>query len=115
MIKLFKLLTVIVALLVLQSDLVAQQQDLDGNTLYSRCHGNDEGWQLWCLGYLGGSSDALILFNSGNAPRACLPAGGTHGETQAVVMKYLQDHPEYLHRPALDIVVSALASAYPCK
>ena len=93
----------------------AQQQGLDGSTLYSRCSGNDLSWQLWCLGYVGGSSDALMLFNSGKAPHACLPTEGTHGEVQTIIVKYLREHPEYLHRPALEIALSALVAAFPCR
>jgi hypothetical protein len=92
-----------------------QQQDLDGSTMYSRCTGDDENWQLWCLGYVGGSSDAFVLFNSGKAPNVCLPADGTHGQVQTIIVKYLRDHPEYLQRPALETVLSALVAAFPCR
>lgn len=115
MIRFLKVLTILLGLLVLQSGVIAQEGAVDASTLYSRCSGNDEGWTLWCLGYVGGTSDALIFFSSGKVPKACLPENGTHGQTQAIVTKYLRDHPEYLNRPALEVVISALAAAFPCR
>lgn len=36
-------------------------------------------------------------------------------QTQLIVKKYMADHPEDLHKPALFIVQDALASAFSCR
>jgi hypothetical protein len=42
-----------------------------------------------------------------------LPAQATTGQVIAVVSKYLKEHPEDWSKPAADLVVKALAEAFP--
>ena len=44
----------------------------------------------------------------------CLPNGVTTGQMQAVVSKYLKEHPEKWNNDANPIVYVALSSAFPC-
>ena len=44
----------------------------------------------------------------------CIPNGVTRGQMQAVVAKYLKEHPEKWNGDANPIVYVALSSAFPC-
>jgi len=44
----------------------------------------------------------------------CLPQEGTNGQYLQVFLKYLDDHPEELHKPAALLLVESLAKAFPC-
>jgi hypothetical protein len=45
----------------------------------------------------------------------CIPEGTTDDQVIEVVKKYLNEHPEQLHRNASIPVVKALGRAFPCK
>jgi hypothetical protein len=49
------------------------------------------------------------------AEKGCGPAGVPMGEVAQIFMKYATDHPEWLHRPADEVVSAALMNAFPCK
>jgi hypothetical protein len=44
-----------------------------------------------------------------------LPAEVTNGQIVLVFVKYLEVHPERLHKPANLLLVEALRKAFPCK
>ena len=45
----------------------------------------------------------------------CTPRGVTWEQMRLVVLKWLQNHPESLHKPSGHLILTALASAFPCK
>jgi Rap1a immunity proteins len=45
----------------------------------------------------------------------CLPEGMQTGQAVRVVVKYMEAHPENLHRQPFIVVDSALRDAFPCK
>lgn len=63
-----------------------------------------------CLYYLEGLSDGLA-----RGGLLCVPAQVTLGQTQAVVLKYLEDHPEILHEPRSIIAREALLKHWACR
>ena len=64
-----------------------------------------------CLGYVAGVSDALTVEG---IRHFCLPFRSDSGDITEVVAKYLEQHPDELHKSAYTLVVQSLASAYPC-
>lgn len=64
-----------------------------------------------CSEYIKGVSDAL----SASRRRLCLPQASTWGQQKAVVLKYLNDHPEKLHQTRFSLTAAALTAAFPCK
>ena len=46
---------------------------------------------------------------------ACIPEEATNFELARVVVKYLNDHPNQLHKSYRLLVMLALEDAYPCK
>lgn len=45
----------------------------------------------------------------------CDPEGSVGGQWARVVEKWLKEHPERLHEPAVFLIVDALREAFPCK
>jgi hypothetical protein len=66
--------------------------------------------QAEAMGYIIGVSDAL----SGEG-LICSSEHVTVGQTQAVVSKWLQEHPADWHLSAESLVKNALVDAFPCK
>ncbi len=63
-----------------------------------------------CSEYISGAVDALHATG-----RLCTPDEVTLGQEIAVVLKYLEGHPELLHRPRFDLVQSALLAHWACR
>lgn len=62
----------------------------------------------YCMGYVNGVADSLDSHQLISRPE-----GVTTGQTVAVVIKYMQDHPESLHLPSIVLVTNALTKAWP--
>jgi hypothetical protein len=71
-----------------------------------------------CNLYLSGFVDALFFSTiiQEERLRTCLPNQAEISSEQAVliVQKYLSDHPEELNKSALELVIGALTTAFPC-
>ena len=67
----------------------------------------------YCLGLVHGVSDVAQVL--GSPPLVCYPSGGTNSQLVRVVVKFLNDHPEALHKPDTVLVLEALNDAYPCQ
>jgi hypothetical protein len=61
------------------------------------------------VGYVVGISDAYggVLF--------CIPEGVKVGQLASIVTTYLKNHPEKWNQSASELVIDALATAFPCK
>jgi Rap1a immunity proteins len=69
----------------------------------------------WCLGYLAGISDMRGLIEQvPNISPECTPQEVTMAQKTRILMKYLNSHPEELHRPSVVLVVIAMNEAFPC-
>jgi hypothetical protein len=87
-----------------------------GNELleYCRAEVGSLGWHT-CLGYIMGASDMhdSLLAIRDMEPLFCTPTGVTFFQKVAVVVKYLEEHPESLYQAATAHVVDALLPAFP--
>jgi len=89
-----------------------------GNFLLERCENENVAFTLaYCLGYIQGVADGLILGRSIRDEEAffCIPGSATSGQIMRVTKKYLSEHPEKLHQPAVTLVFLALVEAFPCE
>jgi len=70
-----------------------------------------------CAGYVAGISDVHASFVEWGdmTPKWCVPLTGGTKQMVRVVTKYLQEHPEDLHRTAGGQVANALSQAFPCE
>jgi len=62
----------------------------------------------FCLGYVSGAFDGLGVAG------VCTPNKVSNGQMVRVVLKYLREHPEELHRDKLLLVSAAYLKAWPC-
>ncbi len=71
------------------------------------------------VGYCVGFISALVSLQSyyvavGASPLFCLPDGYNNGQGARVLVKYLVDHPESLHKRDINLAVHAFQVAFPC-
>lgn len=111
-----------------------------GNELQANCKSSTE--MQFCLGYISGvigtqlnwrfsyESDprnrkiltdaaegigfAEVVELMGAPPKYCLREGVTRGQTQKVVVKYLDENPQKLDESANLLIAYALSQAFPC-
>jgi hypothetical protein len=104
----------VVSLAVAAPGLPARADVIDGHTLVQMCRDITESE---CLGYVNGVVDALAASNGRMLDaRACLPRAGVDAlAAVGIVEKYLKASPEFRRFPAPNLVVFAVADAYPCK
>jgi hypothetical protein len=104
---------------------------LDGNRLLPQCEdavrvANDSRRGLdadasYCLGFVNGIMEMAYDWQASTKQSKltflpCLPSDGmTSMQAVRIVTKYLNSHPEKLHRDAKNLVVEALKEAFPCK
>ena len=59
-----------------------------------------------------------IVYLTGDLPpqlRSCPPRGSTQGQSQRVVVAYLERNPGRLHLDFEDLAIDALREAWPCR
>lgn len=72
---------------------------------------------LVCMSWVSGAVQgaARTFTYEPEKPDYCTPGyGGSNGQYAAVFLKYLRDHPEKLHLPAIYIFHQSMAEAFPC-
>lgn len=96
---------------------------LTGNDLLARCAGpyateNDKSEGVaFCQGYIQGIQQMhyIVVGLRNVQPLYCDPTeSGNYDQMQRVLVKYLQDNPQNLHRDARLLVTAAFAQAFPC-
>ena len=90
---------------------------VSGNKLKQYCFSGEPDGRPLCLGCILGAVDQLAAIDqlSPGSQNLCLPEGTTGGQFQAIVERYLMDHPEQLRFPGAGLVHLALMEAFPCK
>ena len=72
----------------------------------------------YCLGMMQGvtNTNAMYEVQLGKDALFCAPKSGlSNGQAARIVVKYLKDNPEELHRHSTVLVLSAFVEAYPCE
>jgi len=91
----------------------------DGNELvefmrdYEKRESDSDDYSRYGLGQYTGF--VIGVADLGDSVFFDMPTGTTAGQIYAVVAKYLKDHPEQWAKPAHELVVNALAEAFPMK
>ena len=60
------------------------------------------------------TNDATAIPDTFGGTEVCAPSDATGEQAVRVVLKYLQGHPQLLHKPAGELVWEALHEAFPC-
>lgn len=82
-----------------------------GNDLKKVCDSD----QMGCIMYVMGSADSWTVAHYWyKLQPACYPNGAIIAQRKAILIKFLNDHPEMLHQPAGAIYVTAMSQAFPC-
>ena len=76
----------------------------------------------FCIGFIDGFQqfEQLVDISQGandansSARLICTPDGVTNRQNVKVVVKYLDRHPEFLHKFAAQLVLEAMQEAFPC-
>jgi hypothetical protein len=102
----------------------AQGYSLTGNDFLQVCDGpfsNDAEklmFESFCIGYLQGLQQMhqVVVGVRNVQPLYCEPTqSGTYDQLKRVVVKWLKNNPEHLHRDARVLVTRALMEAFPCR
>ena len=56
----------------------------------------------------------VYVYHLKGAALFCPPDGTTNGQAVRIVVKYLRDHPEELHKHDSVLAFTALKAAFPC-
>ena len=105
--------------LVLAANPSAPEPTRTGSALLSWCEkyeaGAENEYSGLCVGYVMGVSE-MVKTMPPNAARefACPPENATNDQTVRVVLKYLRDNPEQLHKARLTLTLDSLRAAFPC-
>jgi hypothetical protein len=111
----------IVALLILAvcMPVLAEAGGMTGNDLLRRCEwqGEDVAIKImndtFCLAFIAGYTDALrTIFR--NSETVCMPNQAEWEQRKKVVVKYMNEHPESLHKYYEVLLVEAISKAFPC-
>jgi Rap1a immunity proteins len=89
--------------------------DLDGNRLLHICSESEDSHSDFCSGFIVGARDGAVLATKLRDAKAILdvPVEVKQEQMLAVVVKYLNDHPEERHKQAALLVIFALSKAFP--
>lgn len=100
---------------------------LSGNDIMSNCAGYDPAAETFtptddqqaykfgrCSGYIDAFVDASVILPT--PPEWCIQPTGDipYKQIRGVVLKWLKDHPEQLHEPAITLFYKAAHEAWPC-
>lgn len=98
--------------------LPAPASAMTGNQLKEHCSDKTGRFSSGvCNGYIAGLHETYLSLREIGVYMAdfyCLPSGVTHGQSRAVVEKFLEDNPQSTHEAASILVFTALGQAFPC-
>src|SRR6266496_1313567 len=89
-----------------------------GSALLSWCEKYEAGAENehsgLCVGYVMGVLEMVKRMPPNAREFPCLPENATNDQAVRVVLKYLRDHPEQLHKARLTLTLDSLRAAFPC-
>ncbi len=87
---------------------------LNGHGLLDLCTSNLMASQRICNAYIEGFVEGHFLATAGARATFCPPAGSGSDQVRKIVSKYLRKNAASLERGAGELVLQALAQAWPC-
>jgi len=67
-----------------------------------------------CWGYISASTDIYKVIKYGSSRIVCIPGEIEVSDYVRIVIKYLNEHPKDLNRPAFELITKAFAEIFPC-
>jgi hypothetical protein len=107
-----KWLTGLLVVFVMSTSARAEVNPNSGNWWVEPC--KREGSAI-CTGFVAGmvQMNAMLTFVY-HRPLWCLPNDVTIGQASKVIVRFLDDHPDQLHRPFVGLATDALITSFPC-
>ena len=68
----------------------------------------------YCYGFVGGITQTLHVSDKSDKNKICASENVTQKQVVSIVRKYMEEHPEMLHKRADMLVIIALRIAFPC-
>lgn len=89
---------------------------MSSNKLLSLCKSDLVADQNVCVGYVLGIADAAQTLDvEASMRRFCLPKNVTSNQLEKTAVKYMDDNPQQLDKPASYNLLVSLRTAFPCK
>jgi hypothetical protein len=106
----------VMAMLVSQTSTGLSAEHMTGADLSGFCNANDELHKSVCKYYILGVTEGLSLGEEADEdkPHFCIPEKTSPTQIILIVQKTMRQAPEQLRLPAVTLVVSAMARAFPC-
>lgn len=68
-----------------------------------------------CIGYIRGFIAAhSLMTHRGGAPQYCLPDGVSTEQIARLLVRRLEEHPQFMHSPDMVLVLGVLQGTWPC-
>jgi len=120
--KKFTLLLVVLSLFVASPVMAQKQVELETTKyLYDTCKnagvkGANAYNAIFCRTFINGAMNAHVhLTSTYQLPRQyCLPMADVESKIAGIFTKYVEEHPQYLNKPAIFNLYYALHGAFPC-
>ena len=95
----------------------AQAGAITGNELFALCKDTNGVGQVRCLEYIHGVSDMMVVMRYGEAGLnvPCFPETVDLFQRRDIVVRWLEEHPETRHEPALGEIWLAFLDVFPCE
>ena len=115
--KIFLTLLILTSLLFITKNIQAESNQLffTGSTLYNFCRDNNIAHQSACEGYILSVNDNMFSNDYKNAYKICYPRGVSPAQLRLQLVKYIENNPDYMNKPANTIVIRSLLDKYKCK
>ena len=84
-----------------------------GNGLKERCGSASHVKRAFCIGFAVAVAEVVSNMEY-MVWRACFPDGVTGGQLRDVMTKFLDENPERLHDPGVNLAAEAFEEAFPC-
>ena len=91
----------------------SRAEEFTGNKLKALCE-VEPVCLLYIKGWLGGFNTALVMNGIKKSKQICIPYNSNSNQLTAVLIKYMKNYPEELHKPAFIMPLKAFEEAFPC-
>lgn len=117
--RIFSAVFAVFALAAATAEAAERAPDLSGNALLESCRAfllqktSDHFGQGVCVGIM----HTVVASQAGvkQQYRSCPPTGSTFGQDAAVIVAFIDKHPERRHEPLLSLAIDAFHEAWPCQ
>lgn len=94
-------------------------QQMSAQELLYKCNASamtsmGRGSGQYCTGFISGVEEATRFVQAGSDKKVCMPSNVSSRKLKDVYTRYALKNKQLLNKPAAEIVLLALRSAYPC-